>query len=196
MEELRPRIKKRHAEWQARKKAQEKLKQSREEKGIRLVPQELDGQPQQRTQEKQWLDAVGNQSLAAKLAQREVRRRDVSRRSVRQAGVSEEEETERRTGGMWGDWEKELKHQSGEVDNDLSAQLQEIARMQESGSRAANFSVSAWVSDTGVRLTFAASTATCNLIPIPFCTSPRPARSMEQRLLTTPNSVRRARSTS
>jgi STAM-binding protein len=131
LEDIRPRIKKRHEEFQARRKAQQKALQSLEGKSVRLIPHELDGTPRGRGYEKQTLDAEGNQSLATKLAQREVKRRDAARRSIRQAGVSEEEESERRTGGMWGDWEKELKHQSAEADDDLSAQLQEVARMQQ-----------------------------------------------------------------
>ncbi|KAF1977205.1 hypothetical protein BU23DRAFT_551122 [Bimuria novae-zelandiae CBS 107.79] len=143
MEEIRPRIKKRYEDYQARRKAQQKTLQSIEEKSVRLVPQEWDGpsgQAPRRSYEKQSLDAVGNQSLAAKLAQREVKRRDAARRNVRQAGVSEEEESDRRTGGVWGDWEKELGHHSVEADGDLSAQLQEIARMQQNGHRASDFS--------------------------------------------------------
>ncbi|KAJ4290923.1 hypothetical protein N0V90_010119 [Kalmusia sp. IMI 367209] len=145
LEEIRPRIKKRHEEFQARRKAQLKALESLEGKGARLSPG-LDGLSladrtvHRRSYEKQTLDAEGNQSLAAKLAQREVRRRDAARRSVRQAGVSEEEEMERRTGGVWGDWEKDFRHQSAEADNDLSAQLQEVARMQQNGHQASNYS--------------------------------------------------------
>lgn len=138
MEEIRPRLKKRHEEWLAKKKkAQQKALHSIEGKSVRLVPQEVEGH---RPHEKQLLDAVGNQSLAAKLAQREVMRRDAARRGVRQAGVSEEEESERRTGGVWGDWETDPR-KGGEEDHDLSAQLQEVARLQGNGHRAADYSV-------------------------------------------------------
>lgn len=86
------------------------------------------------------LNAEGNQSLAARLAQREVQRRDAARRSVRQAGVSEEEELVRRTGGMWGDWETDLKRQSRGEDDDLSSQLQEIGQLQQqNGYRTSNY---------------------------------------------------------
>lgn len=57
---------------------------------------------------KKSLDAGQNQTLAAQLAHNEIRRRDTARRAVRQAGVSPEEEQERRVGGVWGDWEKDL----------------------------------------------------------------------------------------
>ena len=138
MEEIRPRLKKRHEEWLAKKKkAQQKALHSIEGKSVRLVPQEMEGH---RPHEKQLLDAVGNQSLAAKLAQREVMRRDAARRGVRQAGVSEEEESERRTGGVWGDWETDLR-KGGDEDHDLSAQLQEVARLQGNGHRAVDYSV-------------------------------------------------------
>ncbi|KAJ4348341.1 uncharacterized protein N0V89_009715 [Didymosphaeria variabile] len=144
LEDIRPRIKKRHEEFHARRQAQQNALQSLEGKSVRLVAQELDGPSRAadgRSYEKQTLDALENQTLAAKLAQREVRRRDAARRSVRQAGVSEQEESERRTAGMWGDWEKELRHHSAEADGDLSAQLQEVARMQQNGHQVLNYTV-------------------------------------------------------
>lgn len=52
------------------------------------------------------LDAADNQELAVSLAQRDFRRRDAARKATRQAGVSEEEEQERRKGGRWEDWEQ------------------------------------------------------------------------------------------
>lgn len=145
LEDIRPRIKKRYEEYQARRKAQQQSLNSLEGKSVRIASQELDGPSRsihRSSYEKDTLDAVGNQTLAAKLAQREVRRRDAARRSVRQAGVTEEEESERRTGGVWGNWEKELRHQSAEADGDLSTQLHEVARMQQADHHTSNFSVS------------------------------------------------------
>lgn len=52
------------------------------------------------------LDAADNQELAVSLAQRDFKRRDAARKATRQAGVSEEEEQERRKGGRWEDWEQ------------------------------------------------------------------------------------------
>lgn len=151
LEEIRPRIKRRYDEYQERRKAQLKALGSLEGSAAQLT-HGMDGlsvndktaAPSRRSYEKQTLDAEGNQSLAAKLAQREVRRRnarDAARRSVRQAGVSEEEEQERRTGGVWGDWEKDLRRPRTESDNDLSSQLQEVARLQRNGHGTSNHSV-------------------------------------------------------
>jgi STAM-binding protein len=144
LEQIRPRIKKRHAEYQERKKALKAL-----EGRDATLPRDLDGlgvEPRQAGRNRasfarQTLDAEGNQSLAAKLAQREVKRRDAARRGVRQAGVSEEEEQERRTAGVWGDWETDLKRQSREGDDDIQSQLQEVSRLQQNGHKAPNFSV-------------------------------------------------------
>jgi STAM-binding protein len=147
LEEIRPRIKKRHAEYQERRKAQLNTLHSLEGRDASLA-REIDGLGldnrtgrNRRSYERPTLDAEGNQSLAAKLAQREVKRRDAARRNVRQAGVSEEEEQERRTAGVWGDWETELKRQSREGEDDLQSQIQEVARMQQNGNKAPNFSV-------------------------------------------------------
>ncbi|KAF2641469.1 hypothetical protein P280DRAFT_549177 [Massarina eburnea CBS 473.64] len=144
LEELRPRIEKRHEEWLKRKKAQA---QSRESLGgdDDRISQGLDGislneRGARRSYDRPSLDAEANQLLAARLAQREVKRRDAARRSVRQAGVTEEEEQERRVAGVWGDWEGDLKRQSKAGDDDLSSQLQEIGRMQQNGYQKPDYS--------------------------------------------------------
>jgi STAM-binding protein len=79
------------------------------------------------------LDAGENQNLVAQLAQREIRRRDTARRAVRQAGVSEEEEQERRTGGLWNDWESGLNRPSApREESDLARDIVEAGRWRES----------------------------------------------------------------
>ncbi|CAI6338536.1 unnamed protein product [Periconia digitata] len=142
LEEIRPRIKKRHEEWLKRRRSQARALESLEGKGGAL-PQELDGTSSydkgRWSYDRMTLDAAGNQSLAARLAQREVQRRDAARRSVRQAGVSEEEELVRRTGGMWKDWETDLRRQSRDEDDDLSQQLQAIGQMHQNGHRTSHY---------------------------------------------------------
>ncbi len=54
------------------------------------------------------LAAADHGELAVKLAHKEIRRRDAARRATRQAGLTEEEEQERRTAGLWDDWEAAL----------------------------------------------------------------------------------------
>ncbi|PVI06912.1 hypothetical protein DM02DRAFT_609289 [Periconia macrospinosa] len=140
LEEIRPRIKRRHEEWVKRRKSQAKALESLEG----ALPQELDGtSPNDRARwsyDRMTLNAEGNQSLAARLAQREVQRRDAARRSVRQAGVSEEEEQVRRTGGMWGDWETDLRRQSRDEEDELSRQLQEFGQLQHNNYRTSQHS--------------------------------------------------------
>ena len=51
------------------------------------------------------LDAADHQDLAVDLAQKEFRKRDAARRATRQAGISEEEERERRKAGSWDSWD-------------------------------------------------------------------------------------------
>ncbi|KAF9701349.1 hypothetical protein EKO04_000590 [Ascochyta lentis] len=144
LEQIAPRIKRRHEEYQERRRRQLEALKALEGKGAKTLPQELDGlsvhdRASRRTSygERPALDArnLDNHSLAARLAQREVRRRDTQRRSVRQAGVSEEEEQERRTGGVWGTWDDEYARHSRPGD-DLSSQIQEVARLQRDGQRA------------------------------------------------------------
>lgn len=142
LEQIAPRIKQRHEEYKERRGRQLQALKALEGKN-KSLPQELDGlslhdRAARRTSygERPALDArnLDNHSLAARLAQREVRRRDTQRRSVRQAGVSEEEEQERRTGGVWGTWDDEYAQQ-GPSGDDLSRQIQEVARLQREGQR-------------------------------------------------------------
>ena len=134
LEQIAPRIKQRHDEYKERRGRQLEALKALEGKH-KALPQELYGlslhdRAARRTSygERPALDArnLDNHSLAARLAQREVRRRDTQRRSVRQAGVSEEEEEEeRRTGGLG----------LGPSGDDLSRQIQEVARLQQGGRR-------------------------------------------------------------
>lgn len=146
LEQIRPRIAKRYDEYLGRRKAQREALEALEGK-TGLLPQELEAlsldpaYPKRQSYEKTTLDGGQNRSLAAKLARREVTRRDTARRSVRKAGVSGEQEQERRSGGMWVDWEKQFRRDSSDYDDDLSKQLQEVARLQ-NGHKAPNFSVS------------------------------------------------------
>jgi STAM-binding protein len=147
LETIAPRIKKRHEEFQERRRKQQDALKALEGPGGRKMPQELDGRSIQdrRSQRRSYdsrptLDAQENQSLATRLAQREVRRRDTARRSVRQHGVSEEEEQQRRTGGRWESWQEDLAQDDDR--GDLSSQLQEVARLQQNGHRTSLSSVS------------------------------------------------------
>ncbi|CRK31285.1 hypothetical protein BN1708_015923 [Verticillium longisporum] len=51
------------------------------------------------------LDAGDNQEFAVDLAQRDFIRRDTIKRGIRRAGISVEQEQERRRGGTWDDWQ-------------------------------------------------------------------------------------------
>jgi STAM-binding protein len=148
LESIAPRIKKRHEEYRERRRRQQDALKALEGQGLRNLPHELNGlsiedQTSKRTSygARPALDAQENQSLATEVAQREVTRRDASRRSVRQHGVSEEEELVRRTGGSWESWQDNLA-QDRERD-DLSSQLQDVLRLQQNVHRTSDSTVSA-----------------------------------------------------
>ncbi|KAH3910795.1 hypothetical protein HBH56_146370 [Parastagonospora nodorum] len=140
LETIAPRIKKRHEEFQERRRKQQDALKALEGSGAANLPQELDGlslqdrgsRRRRSYDSRPTLDASENHSLATRLAQREVRRRDTARRTVRQHGVSEEEEQQRRTGGRWESWQDDLAHDDGR--GDLMNQLQEVARLQQNGA--------------------------------------------------------------
>ena len=68
-----------------------------------------------------------NPELAVKLAHDEIRRRATARKATRQAGISEEEEHERRTAGLWGDWEEALAKGDQSIDQEaLREQMQNV----------------------------------------------------------------------
>jgi STAM-binding protein len=140
LETIAPRIKRRHDEYQERRRRQQDALKALEGRGMKSLPSELDGSSihnggsgRKSYDARPALDAQENHSLATRLAQREVRRRDTARRSVRQHGVSEDEELQRRTGGRWESWQDDLAQDND--GGDLMNQLQEVARLQQNGSR-------------------------------------------------------------
>ncbi|KAF1946468.1 hypothetical protein EJ02DRAFT_450558 [Clathrospora elynae] len=148
LEDIAPRIKKRHDEYQERQGKQLEALKLLQGNDASNLSQELDGLSiRARGSKRRSFDsrptidarAQENQLLAARLAQREFKRRDTARRSVRKHGVSEEEEQERRGGGRWDSWQDELA-QSGDGD-DLSKQLQEVGRLQQNSHRTSYSSV-------------------------------------------------------
>lgn len=80
------------------------------------------------------LAAGENKDLAVQIAHKEIRRRATARKATRQAGIPEEVEHERRTAGLWGNWEDALTKDNDGLDRDtLSKQMQNV-RWQVNGS--------------------------------------------------------------
>jgi STAM-binding protein len=195
LEEIAPRIKKRHEEHAERRRRQQEALESLEGKNGKTLPQELDGlaiQPRgskrRSYDSRPTIDArtLENRSLAARLAQREVKRRDTIRRGVRQHGVSEEEELARRSGGRWDSWQDELA-QEGHGD-DLSRQLQEVARLQQNGHRTSHSSVSLMNMSNGYSTDSTASNVSSIIdLPLPIRTVPDSPRTMVRLSVTRPS---------
>ena len=76
------------------------------------------------------LAAEDNRDLAVNLAHKEIRRRATARKATRQAGISEEVEQERRTGGVWGNWEEALTKDDEGIDQDTFSQQMQNVRSQ------------------------------------------------------------------
>lgn len=72
------------------------------------------------------LEAGENRDLAVRLAQSELNRRASARISRRVDGPSIDELESRRSGGVWGDWDTQLKLDIRSSDSDLSQQIQNI----------------------------------------------------------------------
>ena len=71
--------------------------------------------------------ASDHKDLAVRLAHTEIQRRALARKATRQAGIPEEVEQERRTGGVWGNWEEALAKDSRRDHSDsLNRRMQEV----------------------------------------------------------------------
>ncbi|EUC49705.1 hypothetical protein COCMIDRAFT_1539 [Bipolaris oryzae ATCC 44560] len=137
LEEIAPRIKKRHEDYEARRKRQQEMLKSLEGKTASPASQELDGSRRRSYDSRRTIDARAqdNHLLAARLAQREVRRRATNRISVGQHDVLEADNLAQRSGGTLDSWQNEWTQQSSDRD-DISNQIQEVARLQQNGQRA------------------------------------------------------------
>ncbi|OJJ48641.1 hypothetical protein ASPZODRAFT_61901 [Penicilliopsis zonata CBS 506.65] len=80
------------------------------------------------------LEAGENRDLAVRLAKTEISRRATVRRAIRQAGISEEVERSRRTGGLWTDWENTSDSTGSGAGDDLSKRIQELRVNLDQGS--------------------------------------------------------------
>ncbi len=85
----------------------------------------------------QALAAGDNRDLAVQLAHKEIRRRATARKATRKAGISEEVEQERRTAGVWGDWEEAFAKNDQGMDQDTLSQQMQNVRSQVNGSTSA-----------------------------------------------------------
>ena len=86
----------------------------------------------------QALAAGENRELAVKLARSEIRRRTMVRKATRRAGIPEEVEQERRTAGVWGNWEEEFTNDEKDIDRDTLSQQMQNVRLQVDGKKNGN----------------------------------------------------------
>lgn len=138
LEELRPRINKRHARFKDISAERKRIAAQRQTVASPTqLTRDLDNLALHARKSsdpalfeaKQSLDAGENRDLAVKIAQKEIRRRDLAKRKVRQAGVTDEEEAERRTGGMWNNWENDLVSDGAKQEpDDLSQLITQVGR--------------------------------------------------------------------
>ncbi|KAF6235670.1 hypothetical protein HO173_006353 [Letharia columbiana] len=148
LEVLKPRINKRYERYEqllhdrdtrrASASARE-ASRSREQKALsnQQVPSQRPISDPPADSDTETLAAGENRDLAVKLAHKEIRRRATARKATRQAGISEEVEHERRTAGVWGNWEEAFTKNDESIDQDtLSRQMQNV-RLQVSGSTSA-----------------------------------------------------------
>ena len=83
------------------------------------------------------LAAGDNRDLAVRLAHKEIRRRATARKATRQAGISKELEQERRTAGVWGNWEEAFANNDESIDHDTLRRQMQNVRLQVNGSTSA-----------------------------------------------------------
>lgn len=105
--------------------------------------------------------AEDNRDLAVRLAHTEIKRRAVARKTTRRAGISEEEEQERRTAGVWGNWEEAFTKDDSTIDRDtLSLQMQNVRLQVDSPERPG-------LQNGGTRPSYQSSTSTYQYPTVP-----------------------------
>ncbi|QSZ31108.1 hypothetical protein DSL72_000671 [Monilinia vaccinii-corymbosi] len=135
LEALKPRINTRYDNWQRALERRKEIHAARENETSRPSSRaDLAASDPAIAGNTTTLTAADNGELAVKLAHKEIRRRDAVRRATRQAGVSEEEEQERRTAGLWDDWEAALSKSDHNVEDDDVRRHMEASRRRLDGS--------------------------------------------------------------
>ncbi|RDW86728.1 putative endosome-associated ubiquitin isopeptidase (AmsH) [Aspergillus mulundensis] len=72
------------------------------------------------------LEAGKDNELAVKLARTEISRRATARNAMRQGGLGDGDESNRRVAGIWGDWEEALQRNARKDSDDMSRRMQEV----------------------------------------------------------------------
>ncbi|KAK7968761.1 hypothetical protein PG996_002814, partial [Apiospora saccharicola] len=125
LEKIKPLVNAEYDQWVA---DEDKRKERRSEEKRTMTPyQQHASNDPSLSGSRRVLDAGEHQDLAVVLAQREMKRRDAGRKATRRAGVSAEEEQERRTAGFWDNWTHELAEKQAE-DDDLFRKQMELTR--------------------------------------------------------------------
>lgn len=146
LETLKPRINRRYSQyqWILKERSQAKAANNRaallsprgsENSADKRGHSRLPSDPALSNELPETLTAGENRDLAVQLAHKEIRRRATARKATRQAGISEEEEHERRTAGLWGDWEEALSKNDQNIDRDLLSRQMHNIRLQVNGTK-------------------------------------------------------------
>ncbi|KAI4089881.1 MAG: hypothetical protein LQ348_001718 [Seirophora lacunosa] len=145
LETLKPRINKRHERYTRLLKEKIQAKAASTRPHLTSPPRSVDpanGRDHSRLSSdpalnngSEALAAGDNRDLAVQLAHQEIERRATARKATRLAGILEEQEQERRTAGLWADWEKSLYDNDQSIERDhLRKQMQKL-RLQANGSK-------------------------------------------------------------
>lgn len=131
LEALKPRIESRYSTWQAG------LSRVRESNGVSGFAEngsrprtsfDLAESDPAIAGNRSTIAAADHGDLAVQLAHKEIRRRDAARRATRQAGISDEETHERRTAGLWDDWDAELSNDGTGRDDEYRRRMEDSRR--------------------------------------------------------------------
>lgn len=134
LEFLKPRINSRYETWCARRESLASLGSAQNGSYSRTSDDMGDSDPAI-AGKRQTLAAAEHGDLAVQLAHKEIRRRDAARRATRQAGISEAEEHERRTAGLWDNWETALTKDKRSDDDEQRRRMEDARRRLEGDRR-------------------------------------------------------------
>ena len=142
LEVLKPRINKRYERYEQllrdrdARRASTSARDASRTRGQKApsYQQSINQRPVSDPSDAETLAAGDNRDLAVQLAHKEIRRRATARKATRKAGISEEVEQERRTAGLWGNWEEAFTKDCENIDQDILSRQMQNVRLQVNAS--------------------------------------------------------------
>ncbi|KAI1171538.1 hypothetical protein F4777DRAFT_565126 [Nemania sp. FL0916] len=140
LEQIKPILQKRHDEWESIQSSKRAAPDRERQRQRQRSPGERGERPPSESYERHaskdpalsyvshLLDASEHQDLAVELAQKEIQRRDASRKATSRNGTAHPEHHGRRTAGFWDTWTKDIADKQAEDEEVFRRQMESTRR--------------------------------------------------------------------